>query len=322
MGNVLITSAGRRVSLVRAFQAESRLKGGIKVWAADSAPHLSAACQTADDYFALPRLSEKTYIDQLLSACIDRQIKMVVPTIDTELQVLSINKDRFLEYGIYIIVSDLNLINICRDKRLTNKFFVDHGILVPKNLDKHDLTYPAFVKPYDGSSSIGIKVIHSPAYVDEQMLLDEKLMWMEYLARELHEEFTVDLYYNRLHQLCCAVPRRRIEIRAGEVSKGKIVKNDLLSLIKDKLTTIQGAVGCITAQFFRQKETGAIYGIEINPRFGGGYPFSYQAGANYPKWLFDEYFLEQQIDYNEQWEDKLLFLRYDAEVTVRTKDDR
>ncbi|RTZ49695.1 hypothetical protein EJ377_05105 [Chryseobacterium arthrosphaerae] len=58
-------------------------------------------------------------------------------------------------------------------------------------------------------------------------------------------------------------------------------------------------------------------GIEINPRFGGGYPLSYLAGANYPEWLLKEYFMGHDIPYFEDWEDNLLMLRYDDEVLVR-----
>ena len=81
---------------------------------------------------------------------------------------------------------------------------------------------------------------------------------------------------------------------------------------------IEGAVGCLTAQFFKHKEDDSkVYAIEINPRFGGGYPLSYLAGANFPKWIIQEYFLKESIsDQFDSWEDKLLMIRYDDEILV------
>lgn len=83
-----------------------------------------------------------------------------------------------------------------------------------------------------------------------------------------------------------------------------------------KLKYIEGARGCLTIQVFLSKNQDVILGIEINPRFGGGYPLSYLAGANYSKWVIQEYLLDQDIAEFNGWKDNLLMLRYDAEVLV------
>lgn len=67
---------------------------------------------------------------------------------------------------------------------------------------------------------------------------------------------------------------------------------------------------------FFNPNTKRIIGIEINPRFGGGYPLSYLAGANYPKYLIEEYLLGKEILFFDEWEANLLMLRYDDEVLV------
>jgi carbamoyl-phosphate synthase large subunit len=124
------------------------------------------------------------------------------------------------------------------------------------------------------------------------------------------------MYYGKDGFLKCVVPRMRIKVRAGEVNKAVTRNNKLVPFLKDRLGYIEGAVGCLTAQFFLGKESNEIIGIEINPRFGGGYPLSYQAGANFPAWLIKEYFLNEPIEYTEDWERDLLMLRYDDEVIV------
>ena len=110
-------------------------------------------------------------------------------------------------------------------------------------------------------------------------------------------------------------------MRDGEVEKGKTEKNILVDFIKKKLPHIEGARGCLTAQFFKHMTTDRILGIEINPRFGGGYPLSYYAGANFPKWIIQEYLLNQSITPNDDWEDNLLMLRYSKEILIHNSNE-
>ena len=113
------------------------------------------------------------------------------------------------------------------------------------------------------------------------------------------------------------MPRKRIEVRDGEVNKGKTEKNELVNYIKEHLNEIEGARGCLTMQFFFNRNTRSIVAIEINPRFGGGYPLAYIAGANFPQFIIEEYFMNKEILYIENWEDNLLMLRYDDEIIIR-----
>ena len=317
MMNILITSAGQRVSLVRAFQKELHLRfPGSRVFTVDMHPQLSPACHISDGSFKVRRVTDAEYIPELIKLCEEHQVKMVVPTIDTELKVLSENRDKFISKGIHCIVSSRDFVHACRDKRIIHEFFINHGIEIPKEISKEHPEFPLFIKPYDGSLSAGIQLIRSKDELDEKLLSDPKLMFMEYLDKSHFDEFTVDMYYGRDHQVKCIVPRKRIFIRAGEINKGVTRKNHIVSFLKEKLSFIEGASGCLTTQVFASKQDQRIIGIEINPRFGGGFPLSYGAGANYPGWLMDEYFLGKSIQYTEDWEDNLLMLRYDDEVFV------
>ena len=141
-------------------------------------------------------------------------------------------------------------------------------------------------------------------------------MYMEYISAEEYDEFTVDCYYDKNSVLKCVVPRKRIVVRAGEVNKGVTVKNIIVDEFQKKLAKIKGAKGCLTIQVFLHKTKDIIKGIEINPRFGGGYPLTYLSGANYTKWIIDEYLLDKKIKNFDAWEEDLLMLRYDDEVLV------
>ncbi|TXE04829.1 ATP-grasp domain-containing protein [Gelidibacter salicanalis] len=322
--NILITSAGRRVSLIRSFQKELKKVGfNSKVFASDSNPNLSAACHIADGFFKVPQLNDSNYIDVLMALCKTHHIELIIPTIDTELLELATCKDKFALNGITVVISSVDFVLKCRDKRLTHEFFENHNIAIAKEFTKINYNIPLFIKPVDGSRSVDNYIVKSENELTENHFDNEKLMFLEYLDHDHYNEFTCDLYFSKDHNLKCVVPRKRIEVRDGEVYKAMTVRNPLVSIIKKNLSYINGAVGCLTAQFFVHKEDETkIYGIEINPRFGGGYPLTYLSGANFSKWIIEEYCLEQPItEQFDVWENDLLMIRYDDEILVHGYKD-
>lgn len=314
--NILLLSAGRRVELVQAFKVELNARNlPASVMAIDLNPELSAACRVADTFVKAPRVTDPAYIDFLLDMCKSRGIGLVVPTIDTELMLLAQHREAFNEQGIYLVVSDESLVRVCRDKRLTADLFGELGISTPEIYDRSAIRFPCFAKPYDGSCSVGAAVIRQPTMLSDAMIADEKMIFME-LIDESHVEFTVDTYYDRNGNLKCLVPRQRIEVRGGEISKGVTRRHYVYDYLLPAMRKLKGARGCITLQLFASEKTGRFAALEINPRFGGGYPLSHSAGANYPGWLIDEYLLNKDIEFYDRWEANLMMLRYDAKVLV------
>lgn len=315
--NILISSAGRRVELVEAFkQAAVRNLTQAKVFCTDMNPVLSSACQISDGSFKVPRVTDVEYIDHLEALCEQNQIGLIVPTIDTELLILAQNRQRFANKDIHIVISDESLIKYCRDKRRTVELFNELYIDQPEILDKEKLTYPCFCKPYDGSCSVGAFPLFSELDLTQDMRNNSKNIFMEYVPKS-YSEYTIDAYYSKDNQLKCLVPRKRIEVRGGEVSKGVTRKNFVYDYLINKVSVLDGARGCITFQLFVNEENQSIKGLEVNPRFGGGYPLSHGAGAHYTDWLLKEYLNGEEIDFCDNWEPNLIMLRYDAKVLVR-----
>lgn len=287
-----------------------------KIFAADMNPGLSAACHSSDKSFSVPHVRSPEYIDELLKICLNNHISLLIPTIDTELPVLSANRQLFKNSGVNIAISDPSIIEIGSDKRLTHEFFLSRGISVAREYEKSSLRYPCFVKPVNGSSSKDICLLKDESYLFQRVIDDADLMCLKYLNPHDHDEYTVDCYYSFDGILKCAVPRLRLETRGGEVSKGRTVKNEVEQFVFDKLGHIDGARGCLTWQFFVRKSDRKVFGIELNPRFGGGYPLSYRAGANYPGWLIQEYLAGMNIFVFRDWKENLLMLRYDFDLFV------
>lgn len=311
--NVLITSAGKRVELLLEFLKECR-NNGDKVLTVDLNPSMSPACRLSDASFPVMRVTEPEYIDELLDICVKNDVRIVIPTIDTELQVLADNRQRFSEYGVEMMVSDSEFISLCRDKRKTMSLFDKLGIRNPEARDKWNPQFPMFAKPYDGSLSTNIHVIRCKDDLTEEILNDPKLLFMEYIDKHEYKEFTVDMYYGKDNQVKAIIPRERIEIRSGEVNKGAARKNYLVPYLKERMGYMPGVRGCICIQLFYREKDNDVVGIEINPRYGGGYPLSYYTGANFPKMMIDEYINGKEIDYTDSWVDNTVMLRYDSQV--------
>ena len=301
--NVLITSAGRRVSLVRNFQKHS------KVFCCDMNPALSSACQVSDGYFKVPRVTDKSYLDELMKICKENNIKIVIPTIDTELSILAKAKERFLKENIFLAVSSLEICDIFYLKTTTEKFFQNVGVNTPKIIkDLKNAKYPLFAKLDNSSLSVGAMKIDS---YEEAIKLKGNYVFQEFIEGI---EYTCDVFFDRDSKIKCIVPRERIEVRCGEVNKARTNKDKQISdEIKKLEPFLKGAYGTLTIQLFKTNDK--IYFIEINPRFGGGYPLSFQAGADFAKMLIDDY-LDEKLEYFEGWKDNLIMLRYDDEVIV------
>ena len=320
MKNILITSVGKRVVLVEIFVKTIKQLGiDAKLFTTDMKPEMAPAGVFSEECISVPKCSEPSFIDSIIKICIQKNIGVIIPTIDPELQVFSENRPRFNEIGVKIMLSDNNIVKVCRDKRKTALFFNELGIAVPRILDKYHPRFPMFAKPYDGSLSTNIHYIKNADALTKEILDDPKLLFMEYIDKNEYKEFTVDMYYGLDHHVKSIVPRERVEIRAGEINKGITRKNYIVDFLKERMECLPGVRGCVCVQLFYRESDHDIKGIEINPRFGGGYPMSYHAGANYAEYVILEYLMDKSVEYSDKWLDNTVVLRYDRDVVLYNK---
>ena len=313
--NILISSSGRRVALLKGFlKTISQLNLDIKVYTSDINPEF-APVSFFSNCIKVGKFNDNNYISDLIKLCLINKITLIIPTLDPELQLLISNKSLFNKSGIEILVSDQKLISECNNKKLTKDLFKRFNVDCPKIYNSNKLIFPVFVKPLSGSNSQGIYKANNIDDIPKNDLKNQNLMFMEYMNKDIFYEYTVDAYYSKSSVLKCCVPRIRNKVVGGESNQGITIKGSVLDLMKDKFSFFKGAKGCITFQFFVSKSNSSnIYGLEINPRFGGGYPFAFNAGANFQELIIREYFLNEEINYNENWKDKCLNLRYEKEI--------
>ncbi len=288
--NILLTSGGRRVALVKQFEralAELRLPG--LVFVADASIH-SAAFHAAHKGFVVPRVTDSTYLPALKKLCAQQSIRLVVPLIDTELSVLAEAKKEFETIGTTLLVSAPEVIALTRDKKLTYDHFVSNNIPTPAllNTDKilsGAVEFPIFLKPANGSRSQGSRVINDLKEFQYWYPRTPNPLALEYIDGK---EYTIDVFVTKEGKPAIAVPRWRQEVRDGEISKGVTLKDNLLMESAIKVAqSFRGARGVLTTQC-RVNAKGIPVYFEVNARFGGGAPLSIQAGADFPKWIIQE----------------------------------
>ncbi len=329
---VLISSAGRRVGLMDAFRdalAALGLQG--ELLAADIS-RTAPAFHKADRAFVIPRCTTDDFIPHMRDLCAREGVTLVVPTIDTELMAWAQARHDFAAAGTAVGVSAPDTIAIGGDKLRTHAWLTEQGFPTVGQARPEDVLegrvggerwrYPLLVKPIGGSSSIGV------ARVVDADDLRLKTRGGGYLVQTIAPgvEYTVSVFVDGQGRARCAVPRRRLEVRNGEVSKGMTVRLPALQDLALRIAeALPGAYGAMNVQIFAADGGGGAAAptlsvIELNPRFGGGFPLAARAGANYAQWLLEDVLGLPSSARPDGWRDGLVMLRYDEAVYLSAQD--
>ncbi len=315
--NILFTCVGRRVELITAFRrAGGSLGVPLTVHGAD-ATRFSPAMYHCDRRHLVPTIASGRLIDALCSLVRRHKIRLLIPTIDTELPALAEARDRFAELGCCALVSSPRVVDICRDKLATHRALRAAGMDTPDTwpwaevVDRADLRFPMYLKPRAGSAAKGNFVAHDR---------DELRVFGRLVPQAIVQEFvegvehTLDIYAGFDGVARCAVPRRRLEVRTGEVSKALVVKAaDIMAVGRRVVEVLGECRGVVTVQCMVTAER-RIRVIEINPRFGGGAPLAIHAGADFPKWILAELLGRNPRIRSAGFRDDVAMLRYDRSV--------
>ena len=312
---ILFTGVGRRVELVQAFrEAAVVLNKKLKIYGADMALDAPALFY-CDDTRQVCGMRASGYIGMLVDICVKDRIDLLIPTIDTDLLVLSENRERFQAIGTRVLVSTPDMVRICRDKNHTSQFFADCGLKAPMPVNdwkKYASGFPAFIKPKDGSSSINAFKVETAGELEACANRIE-----EYVVQPFVEgtEYTIDICCDFYGNPIWIVPRERVAVRAGEVLKTRICMDSRMIEEAKALVERFRPCGPITVQLIREKRSGEDYFIEINPRFGGGAPLSMKAGARSAESILKLLSGEKAV-YREDITDQAIYSRFDQSVCV------
>ena len=317
--NVLFTCVGRRVELLNAFRrAGEELGIRLDIHGAD-ATRFSPAFHRVDRAHLVDPISAGHYIEQLLGIVRQSRINLLIPLIDPELPLIAAAVDDFAEAGCHALVSSPSVVRTCRDKLATYRMLKRAGIDTPATwpwaeaVKRKTHRFPRFLKPRTGSAARGNYILQD---FDELKTFGRRVP--DAIVQEFVKgaEHTLDVYTGFHGWPRCVVPRKRLEVRTGEVSKGVIVKDPAIMAVGRRVAEVLGECrGVVTVQGIVTPR-GRIRVIEINPRFGGGAPLAIHAGADFPKWILLEFLGKKPRINSRGFRNDIAMLRYDESVFV------
>ncbi|MGL4994028.1 MAG: ATP-grasp domain-containing protein [Bacteroidales bacterium] len=301
--NILFTSAGRRGYLLSYF-AEAMREESIIV-AVDNNP-LASALSYAHRSYISPKIFDSNYVDFLIMVAQHNNIELLIPLNDLEIDLLADSVDRFNAIGVKLLLPSKRVVEICMDKMEMSRVLSELGFQTPTtfcNLEDAtnaildgSLSFPIYLKARWGAGSQFVERIESI----EELNLAYPLMRMQ-IERSLFSnlsrsqdpiiiqqaidgvEYGVDVISNLYGEYQTCVIKKKLAMRSGETDKATIESHAKLEALSSKIaSTIYGAV-IIDCDIIEKDDK--LYIIDINPRFGGGYPFSHAAGVNLPKAL-------------------------------------
>ena len=317
---ILISSVGRRSQMVGcAREAIRALNLAGLVLGVDCCPTAPAG-YLVDRFFLVPSCSDPEFLPCLLDICEMNHVTLLVPTIDTELAFYAANRKKFEAVGTTVAISSPATVEVCADKALTHRWLVGRGFPTVRQATPDEVLrnrtrwkYPLVVKPRRGSASQGVVRVDSEAMLHALSRDMDNLIVQESAKGQ---EYTINLFADRLGKCQCCVPHLRIEVRTGEVSKAITVKHPgLMELGRTIVDKLPGPYGALNLQCFMDS-SGCIKVVEINARFGGGYPLAHRAGADFFRWLLEDLLQLPSSASNNEWENDLTMLRFDDAVFV------
>ncbi|MGG0459570.1 ATP-grasp domain-containing protein [Bacillus mycoides] len=246
--NILLTSAGRRNYLVKYFR--DILKGiGGKVYCTDASTN-APIIQEADKTFIVPRVENPAYFDALLKICKDYEVKIIFSLNDLEIPLLAKQRERFLEIGVIPVVSQYEIIDLCRDKLKYNSMLQQCNLNTPKTystlkcvqeaLINKQIDFPLVIKPRWGTASIGVEFVYDEYELELAFYLLKRKLSRTILSEVSKQNFehsiliqeklegthySVDIINDLNGRYVTTLVKEVISMRAGDIDKAKTVGN-------------------------------------------------------------------------------------------------
>lgn len=314
MINVLLTSVGRRTYLVNYFKEELKQRGG-KLFASNSSM-LAPALYEADEHIVSPLIYDEKYESFLMEFSKKNKINLIISLFDIELPKLSMLKEKFKEEGIEIIVGEPWLTVMTNDKWKTYTFLKENGFNAVEAfnnlshtleaLDKNEVEFPLFVKPRWGMGSIAVYKVEDKEelnFYHKKVTREIRQTYLKYESESDIEnavliqavlpgnEYGLDIINDLQGNYCTTIVKKKLAMRSGETDAAEVVNEPILEKLGKSISNLTKHPAIMDVDVFFDGKI--AYVLELNARFGGGYPFSHISGVNLPKAIISWHCNEQ-----------------------------
>lgn len=266
-----------------------------------------------DEYIEVPVSTDKNYIDILLQICKEKQVDILIPTVDEELYPLFLRKKEFKDNGIKVSVYNSsfythNKINFLYALKQNNIPYPDYQVISSANELLHSAEYFHYpkksfvVKLPNKSGSRGFRKIsiegddfvkyenekpsmRSMSYFSflrvlhnaEKKCIPYEIITQEYLSGN---EYSIDLLAKN-GKVLYMVGRENTEINNSIPNRAIVKRNKEAFRLAEEITDKLKLSGNIGFDFILNKE-GFPIPIEVNARITATISLCCKAGINLP----------------------------------------
>ncbi len=292
---VLIGSAGRRVYLVRWFQQaldRAGLAGSVHITESSAS---AATAAFADDVHLIPRYEHPDYQSAMHDLMARVEPDLFFSVNDFELAGLAGGFAAALTPHCPLILTlPEEGQRAVTDKLVMSMELARIGVPTAPTVLADDSNavlamaeaWPVLVlKPREGSGSVGLRFIDAadPPKAAKQISDHAGPAGHSWVVqpRLQGQEYGLDIVADlRTPQLAGILARRKLAMRSGETNVAETVSGERFTDVAERITALLRPRGLIDIDLLDVDGEPTV--IDINPRFGGGYPFNHAAGADVP----------------------------------------
>jgi carbamoyl-phosphate synthase large subunit len=335
--NVLIGSGGRRNYLVNWFRNAYQLVGVAgDVCVVDASPYAPALVDASRSK-VLPNPDTPQYLAALSGCCQEWDIDLAFTLNDFESEIWAHGLVEPLPVpGMTLLGLPASLQQMASDKATYASLFSLRGIATPPTMIGADIpdapnhtaldTDQLLVKNRFGSGSAGLERCHrkdlghvidglAPKALDARgRRVDTRRKQLDCIVVQPEisgTEYGLDIVSNFTGDYQGVLARRKLRMRAGETDQAILVDPSPFEGLAKLIAETLKSRGLIDVDIIADT-TGKLWLIDVNPRFGGGYPFSHMGGANVPACYLA---WQAGIPHDESW------LRYTENTVVAKTED-
>lgn len=322
--NILFCSAGRRCELLKDFK--KTLDGNVKIVVTELSK-FAPALNFADKAYIVPKINDENYMNVILDICKKEEINAITTLIDPEIEILAANRDKFKSIGVEVLAPYKETAELCFDKYKMFKYLKENDINTvntygclddfEKDYENNKIIFPVFVKPRNGSGSVGARKINDISTLKDAIKEDESLIIQEYMGDAV--DLDADVYVDTIsHNPVAIFSKKKISTTIGGANKTISFKDEkLFEFIKKAISKFKFN-GPIDMDFFYKD--GKYYLSEINPRFGGAYLHAYGAGVDFVELINNNINGKENEQSFGNYEEDIVMMMYDSVVIKSVKD--
>jgi carbamoyl-phosphate synthase large subunit len=305
--SILMLGGARRVSMAELLiESGKRMGYDVEILSYELTPEVPIAI--VGKVIVGLKWGDPEVINDIARVAEENKLDIILPFVDGAIDIAARCRARLPH--VFIPVSEADTATLMFDKVEAAKAFKEAALPIPKTYNVLNAELPAIAKPRHGSSSKGIKVFHNMADLMHLENIKNYLI-QEYITNM--EEYTVDCYVTQEGEILCTVPRIRLEVMGGEVTRTRTCHLPEMEDMAHKVIDFFHLRGPVTLQFLHDLDKERFLLMEINPRLGGGVICSIKAGAPIPDYIIGEA-LHQKLTKCDDWRNNTLMTRFWKEM--------